>query len=472
MAGYITIDGWKATAKMKNTEEYFPNGLKVSKTDQPMFFPVENTYQVGSAEILALMSNTIAVGTGQTGDAPLYVFCKDGVYALYVDSSGQMAYPHARILARDVCNNPRSVTPIDAGVVFTTDRGLMMIAGEQVQEIGATAEGDVVQFWNAGSVDYSKIATASMQQIAGLPSELCSTTDFLTYLQDKGTSGKAAIINYNHNMRELMVSNPNYPYSYVLDREGNWSRRDYTAAQYVNNYPTSYRVTSDGKFYKLDDEGDASTSLEHRKEADNKIFYLSNVVKLESIGFKQADRFVVRGYFESMQSPMFRGNIYVEDDGETIVDMDVFLIGPYLKTLTSNTLNLLFREVSGGREVWTDTDNDYAELTGLIHIYDANTLREIPSNLVSTGFRFTVTRDSEMYNYPIGIVVEGSYDGRKFAPLGFNRRSGKFTDIGCLVSHTDMRFYRVCLSGQVTGKTRINYMEMSAGASMLNTKIR
>jgi len=362
--------------QMVNIEEYFPNGLKVSKTDQPMFFPVENTYQVGSAEILALMSNTIAVGTGQTGDAPLYVFCKDGVYALYVDSSGQMAYPNARILARDVCNNPRSVTPIDAGVVFTTDRGLMMIAGEQVQEIGAPAEGDVVQFWNAGSVDYSKIATASMQQIAGLPSNLCSTTDFLTYLQDKGEIGTAAIINYNHNMRELMVSNPNYPYSYVLDRDGNWSRRDYTAAQYVNNYPTSYRVDADGHFYKVDDEGDAGTSLEHRKEADNKIFYLSNVIKLDSIGFKQAYRFVVRGYFETLD------------------------------------------------------------------------------------------------NANIACVVEGSYDGRKFKPLGYNRKSGKFRDIGCIVERTDVRFFRVCLSGHVTGKTRIDYMEMSAGASMLNTKIR
>lgn len=372
----MTKDEVLALANMQNIEEHFPNGLKVSKTDNPMFFPVENTYRVGSAEILALCSNAIAVGTGQTGAAPLYVFCTDGVYALFVDASGQMTYTNARVIARDVCNNPRSVTPTDLGVVFTTDRGLMRMAGEQVEEIGSLAEGDVVQFWNAGSVDYSKIATASMQQIAELPSELCSTTDFLTYLQDKGTSGKAAIINYNHNMRELMVSNPNYPYSYVLDREGNWSRRDYTAAQYVNNYPTSYRVDDGGHFYKVDDEGDANTSLEHRKEADNKIFYLSNVIKLDSIGFKQAYRFVVRGYFETIE----------------------------------------------GKN--------------------------------------------------IACVVEGSYDGRKFKPLGYNRKSGKFRDIGCIVERTDVRFFRICLSGQVTGKTRIDYMEMSAGASMLNTKIR
>lgn len=449
--------------------EYFPNGLKVSKTDQPMFFPVENTYQVGSAEILALMSNTIAVGTGQTGDAPLYVFCKDGVYALYVDDSGQMAYPNARILARDVCNNPRSVTPIDAGVVFTTDRGLMMIAGEQVLEIGAPAEGDVVQFWNSGSVDYSKIATASMQQIADLPSELCSATDFLTYLQDKGTSGKAAIINYNHNMRELMVSNPNYPYSYVLDREGNWSRRDYTASQYVNNYPTSYRVDADGHFYKVDDEGDANTTLEHRKEADNKIFYLSNVIKLDSIGFKQAYRFVVRGYFETI----FANREMITD---TIDDRKIIVMGLSIDNLgIGEVLRMAYLHIYG-MDAWVSV-GEHGEVGDILalEIYDALTLENITKTFRPTGMPgeyITLIKTETTERPAVACVVEGSYDGRKFKPLGYNRKSGKFRDIGCIVERTDVRFFRICLSGQVTGKTRIDYMEMSAGASMLNTKIR
>lgn len=455
-----TAEDMKEFVKNQNAEEYFPNGLKVSKTDNPMFFPVENTYQVGSAEILALMSNTIAVGTGQTGDAPLYVFCKDGVYALYVDSSGQMAYPNARILARDVCNNPRSVTPIDAGVVFSTDRGLMMIAGEQVQEIGAPAEGDVVQFWNAGSVDYSKIATASMQQIAGLPSELCSTTDFLTYLQDKGTSGKAAIINYNHNMRELMVSNPNYPYSYVLDREGNWSRRDYTASQYVNNYPTSYRVDAQGHFYKVDDEGDANTSLEHRKEADNKIFYLSNVIKLDSIGFKQAYRFVVRGYFETI-NPFYWQEVGRQKITGSKPSSDMLILDAY--TYAALEVGDVVRiKANGIQEV--SVTGKYAN--NLVQFSEAL------SAYTYSGLFIFIKRFQTEPAPAIACVVEGSYDGRKFKPLGYNRKSGKFRDIGCIVERTDVRFFRVCLSGQVTGKTRIDYMEMSAGASMLNTKIR
>lgn len=371
-----TIESVRSVMQETRNKESFLNGLKVSKTDNQLYFPVEHTYQIGSGEILAICSNAIAVGTGQTGAAPLYVFCTDGLYALFVDETGEMAYTNSRIIARDVLNNPDSVTPIDTGVAFTTDRGLMLIAGEQVEEIGAPAEGDVEQYANASSSDYNEFIKDRLTNVAELPLTLCDATDFLTYLKDKGTSGKAAIINYNHNQRELIVSNPNYPYSYVMDREGNWSRRDYSADEYVNNYPTSYRVKT-GVFYKVDEEGDANTPLEQRKEADNQIFYLSNEIKLGSIGFKQAYRFVVRGYFETLPGKA------------------------------------------------------------------------------------------------VGCYLQGSYDGRKWATIGGNeKKSGKFTNIGCHVSHADMRFYRICLAGQVTGKTRIDYMEMSSSPSVLNTKIR
>lgn len=426
-----TIDELIALAKMQNAEEYFPNGLKVSKTDQPMVFPVENTYQVGSAEILALMSNTIAVGTGQTGNAPLYIFCKDGVYAAFVDASGEMVYPNTRPLAPDVCNNPRSVTKTDLGVVFTTDRGLMRMNGNAVEEIGQPAEGDVVHFVDPTKVDYSKYATDALTKIARLPSSLCDTMDFLTYLQ-------GAIINYNHNMRELIVTNPTKSYSYVLDREGNWSRRTYTAKQYVSNYPTSYRLTNDGYFFKMDEEGDVNTSLEHRKEADNSIFYISNVIKLDSIGFKQAYRFVVRGYFETQM--IDHSLLHLSDVSD--VDEEGFILVDHIPVDRFGYINI--------DEMGVD-DEGYIVPNGV-------TTQEIIKQF-----------DLEQH---VGIVVEGSYDGIKFNPLGFNRRTGKFRDIGCLVSHTDMRFFRICLSGQVTGKTRIDYMEMSAGASMLNTKIR
>lgn len=356
--------GLFVTPSERNNTEDYPNGLKVSLVNNPFFFPYETTYQVGSSEIVALMSNAVAVGTGQTGAAPLYVFCKDGIYSLMVDSSGEMTYTNARIIARDVCNNAKSVTPIDNGVVFTTDRGLMSIAGSEVVEIGSAAEGDVFDITDTSDKAKKIMFNAfTMPQLAEFPQSLIDNTDFLTYL-------KGAIVNYNHNERELMVSNPDKDYTYVMDRNGNWSRRAFTAQEYVNNYPTSYRIDKAGNFYKVDaDDNDT-----------NKVYLLSNVIKLGTIAFKQAYRLVVRGYFETVAAKL-------------------------------------------------------------------------------------------------GLYVFGSYDGRQWALLGANERddtyqSGKFTDIGCKISHTDIRFLRVCLAGKLSKDTRIDYIEVSADGSALNGKLR
>lgn len=356
------------TVEVKNNSKLSTNKIRVSAVANPFYFPYANTYQVGSSEIVALMSNAVALGTGQTGVAPLYVFCKDGIYALLVDSSGELVYTNARIIARDVCNNANSVTPIDSGVVFTTDRGLMSIAGSEVIELGQIAEGDVFDITDT-SDKAKKIMFNSftMSQLGALPQDLLDNVDFLTFL-------KGSIVNYNHNERELMVSNPNYKYTYVMDRNGNWSRRNYRADEYVNNYPTSYRVqhVSDqygerSYLYKVDTE---STSL------GNQIYLLSQVIKLGTIAFKQAYRLVVRGYFESI------------------------------------------------------------------------------------------------YASTIGCYVFGSYDGRQWALLGRNEKSGKFTDIGCKIAHTDVKFLRLCLAGQLSKESRIDFVEVAADGSILNTKVR
>ena len=56
--------------------------------------------------------------------------------------------------------------------------------------------------------------------------------------------------------------------------------------------------------------------------------------------------------------------------------------------------------------------------------------------------------------------------------LGGNEKQGKFTDIGCKISHTDIRFLRVCLAGKLSKNSRIDYIEVSLDGSMLNGKLR
>jgi hypothetical protein len=423
--------------------ESFPNSIKVSKTNNPMYFPVENNYSVGNNEIVALMSNAVAVGTGQTGAAPLYVFCKDGIYSLMVDSSGEMTYTNARIIARDVCNNAKSVTPIDSGVVFTTDRGLMSIAGSEVVEIGSAAEGDVFDITDTSDKAKKIMFNAfTMPQLAEFSEGLIGNTDFLTYI-------KGAIVNYNHNERELMVSNPSKDYTYVMDRNGNWSRRAFAAQEYVNNYPTSYRIDKEGKFYKVDtDDNDT-----------NKIYLLSNVIKLGTITFKQAYRLIVRGYFETYSAAYGKIN-----------GVNVKVVGSFIDGMKAGEGLQMTYITQYGQQMWVDVDNNNYVLNGQIQILDPATGEDITCSVVSvnSGQYYRVVKGYEK----VGCYVFGSYDGRQWSLLGGNEKGGKFTDIGCKIAHTDIKFIRICLAGKISHASRIDFVEIAYDGSNLNSKLR
>lgn len=507
------IDGLPIGQEQNATEE-MPNAIKVSSTSNPFIFPAKNTYQVGSSEIMALCSNAVAIGTGQTGAAPLYVFCKDGVYALLVDSSGEMVYTNSRIIARDVINQYNRATPIDDGVVFTTDRGLMSVSGSEVVELGQPLEGDYEHFNNASYPEYNKIAANAytMTKLGGLPSGSITKTDFLTYL-------KNAIVNYNHNERELMVSNSRYSYSYILDRYGNWSRRAFTADEYVNNYPTSYRKKGN-TLYKVDADSDA----------DNAMFVMSKVLKLDSIGFKELHRVVARGWFKTQESLVVSTGINEQFSNEyTLEQVDTLFSATSLNGVSNNKLNLTIyssgyikRECVGNKyRIVIDNTNDsdheicaYLKIKepgyGFIYPGHISNPKEVYLEKYSDicfpasteTMEFEITQD--MVNKPVeillyicrgkgstetidyvdasictydvsnrlGLYVFGSYDGRKWACLGHREKNGTFTDIGTLVEHTDCRYFRFVLAGKLTKESRFDYIEVSAKESKLSTKIR
>lgn len=442
--GYSNIADFFIPLEYNNIEVY-PNGLKVSLANNPFVFPNESTYQVGSAEIVALMSNAVAIGTGQTGAAPLYVFCKDGIYALIVDGSGQTTYSNARIIARDVCNNHRSVTPIDEGVIFTTDRGIMNISGEKVLEIGDIAEGDVFDITDTTDKAKNIMFNAfTYTEIANISASLLDNEDFLTFL-------KGSIVNYNHNEKELMVSNPNKPYTYIMDREGNWSRRDFSAVEYIHNYPTSYRVDQNGYIYKVDEEGISK----------GKFFYLSNVIKLGSTSFKQGARLIARGLFDVEGVKVARGSIN---------GVIVYAVGSFVDEMVRGTVANLRYITLYGMNTWVDVDNSNRVLYGALKIYDATTGEDITDTVevVNSGIVHTLVLSSDI----LACYVFGSHDGRQWSILGGNEKSGTFTDIGCDIAHNDVKFLRLCLAGKLSQKSRLDFIEISTIDSVLNSKLR
>lgn len=106
-----------------------------------------NAVNVGQGDIVGISTSAKALSQGQFGQFPLYAFCTDGIWALEVASDGTVS--SVKPVSRDVCNNPKSITQVDNAVVFTTDKGLMMLSGAE-----AVLLSDVLNGHNVKESDY------------------------------------------------------------------------------------------------------------------------------------------------------------------------------------------------------------------------------------------------------------------------------------------------------------------------------
>ena len=281
-----TVPTWitNPTTEQEGISEYYPNGLKVSAVNNPFYFPADATYQVGNAEIVALCANTMALSTGQWGAHPLFVFCKDGVYAMQVDSTGELTYRNCVPISREICNNARSVTPIDDAIVFTTDRGLMLMSGSNPIEISQPAEGTPINGTTLRGISQS----INHEALTSLLGKL-TVTDLKNYLAN-------VRIGYNYLDRELWVTNPNETYTWVF-RNNMWTKIVRRANYYIADYPRTYRVytnalTGESHIYDIGTEETSAYGV------GNDCYFLTRPIKLQTLGEKQSLRVSLRGYFK------------------------------------------------------------------------------------------------------------------------------------------------------------------------------
>lgn len=141
--GFFTVGG---TTNYYNNQakENMPNYITQSMVDNPFIFPAEGYHRVGTGEIIAMSSNTVALSEGQFGQYPLLVFSDDGIWALSVADTGY--YSAINPLSREVCNNARSITQTDGAVFFTSEKGLMVVVGSQVKCVSEQLSGKTDSF--------------------------------------------------------------------------------------------------------------------------------------------------------------------------------------------------------------------------------------------------------------------------------------------------------------------------------------
>ncbi len=328
----IEIGDVMTVPEEKVVTEVKGNIIKVSEVNNPMYFPPQNTYMVGSGKILRLVSNAASVGTGQVGDTPLYVMSTDGIWALFVDASGQLTYTNARPISRDVLNARQGVKNVDGGIVFTTDRGLMLIEGVRVSELSQKVEGDLVKFASDKGQNSLLYAKKLLENVKSIQLDIkdnstFSGVDFKVYIN-------GARIAYNHSQRELIVANRNYDYHYIYG-SGNWYIKEGQIDFFVEDYPVTYAMQSKS-LVNIDKE---------IPDTGVQTMFLSRPIKLGNQAFKQLSRVVLRGDFD-VKNENYVNSIDFRDIDMSVKADKVVLSRTQIRNIRLRREKILFRKIS------------------------------------------------------------------------------------------------------------------------------
>lgn len=210
----------------ENNEIYRPNVMKVSGLNDPMVYPLAQTYTIGNGKIISAAVSTKTISQGQFGQYPLYVFTSDGVYAMS-QGSGEVVYQTVSPLSRHVCVNVKSICDTDSAVVFATEQGLFILQGGDIIEISQAINDHGLSEYN--SVD------GGLQPINEAIEDVIGKQVFFPSLQELLHEGKCA---YHYSRHELLLFVPDkgVVVSYSL-RDGIWKSFHENLHDTVDDYP-------------------------------------------------------------------------------------------------------------------------------------------------------------------------------------------------------------------------------------------
>lgn len=298
----------------KNTYINKKNVMKVSGLYNPVSFPAAQTYSISSASIVGFCSNTQALSQGQFGQHPLYVFSKDGIYAMNVDTSGAVVYTSQVPVSRDVCINEQTIRGIDSTVLFATEQGLMAISGNGVKRLSADLEGYLPSCFSSSPL---------LTKVAGVAqlSKCISKAEFRDYLNSSTTVNVA----YIYGSREIVVSNAAYPYSYLYNIESStWSKVSYTILYLTNSYPDTYAILrhADGTLHLK--------NLHNPHRTVSKILILTKPLKMGTNSHKRVLQSALRALLHPAQSDLyFRGEpvMFRDENVDIFSNIGLYILG-------------------------------------------------------------------------------------------------------------------------------------------------
>lgn len=113
-----------------------PNRIQASSANNPLEYPYENSYRIGTAtnEIIAINSGAIEMSDAKFGEFPVYVFTKEGIFAM--QSGTETLYSAIIPINYDVAINPNTLA-VNGAVLYFTDKGLHALTNQGAQLLSA-----------------------------------------------------------------------------------------------------------------------------------------------------------------------------------------------------------------------------------------------------------------------------------------------------------------------------------------------
>lgn len=206
-----------------------PNKVYTSEVNNPFYFPSTGVNSIGTGEIKGICAAVRPMSSGQYGYADLYIFADNGIWTAEINEKG--TYGNLDLATGDVCLNPDSITQMETSVLFTTNRGIMLISGSHAQCISEAIDDDGQPF----SLDHP--AVDDMATMLSLDVDIRPFKDFVQECR----------MIYDYPGQRIIAYNPDFNYAYIYSLESNkWGMMQSNIDYSVRAYPEAIAVNRDG----------------------------------------------------------------------------------------------------------------------------------------------------------------------------------------------------------------------------------
>lgn len=193
-----------------------PSAINVTEQYNPFVFKVEHSY-MAPGRVLDVQPQMVAVKDVTLGDYPLNVFTDRGLYAL-LQGNGVVLYGNFRSISNLITTS--NSIPTENGTFFIAAGDLWLIAGDNAVLVSEALNPGPHKFIRSGA-GYHALCNGNYYNVDSLQSEPI----FSVYVN-------GAVLSYNRYRDELIVSNPNFEYSYVLSiKHRQWFKIGMTLSQ-------------------------------------------------------------------------------------------------------------------------------------------------------------------------------------------------------------------------------------------------